>query len=499
MNRNSVYQVLHVFILALAALFIVMPLQAAFAVKTGSKWAVVVGINEYLKEVTPLQCADNDAESFRKVLIERAGFDENNVFLLTSKSKRGNRVPDKSNIIRWMSYVKSNAGPDDTFVFFFSGHGMDKDKESYLLTYEADPYSRDTLTLSALSVSDLRKILMEMSLSRVLLFIDACRNDPRSGKGSDDNVMTDLLSKNLVIAPGASCQKGNSECSFSLTFFSCAVGQRSYEWSEKRMGFFTYHLLKGLNGAAADRSGNVTLASLRRYIARAVPEALQKEKGNDFLQNPWVKGEESALAGEWIICRGAGAAETHDRKGGAAQLSPQKESLTIEDSLKPYPEAPDPYQAGIHRDRGDTYMLGKNYQKAVHEYREALRWAPDYMAAYESLGEAYVKAGDYENATAAYSQAVAINPRNAECFLKRGISYGKKGDFTKALSDLDKALELKPDYAVVHFYRGSILEAMKRSSEALDAYRRYIKTAPPEEEDEKQSAKARIVQLEKKR
>jgi len=481
--------------------------------ETGCRWAVVVGINEYMKEVTPLHCAVNDAREFSRALVDKAGFDESRVFVLTSESRQGNRMPDRSNIIRWISYIKSNAAPDDTFVFFFSGHGMDRDRESYLLTCEADPCSNETLAISALAVSDLRRILKDMPVSRILLFIDACRDDPYAGKGGGDNVMTDMQSRNLVVTEGRASRRGGSECSFALTFFSCGVGQRSYEWNEKGMGFFSYHLQKGLQGGAADRSGNVTLASLRSYVAKAVPEAVQHEKG--LCQNPWVKGDESALAGDWIMCRAAcgpdslsGKTDGADRAGqggGSVRvgtpLQPylDRSGPKADDPLKPFPGAPDLTRAGVHRDHGDTYLLGKSYQKAIHEYSEAVRWDPGYLAAWESLGDAYVKVGEYRKGISAYSHAIAVNPQNADYFVKRGIACGKNGEYAKALCDFDKAVELRPRLAIAHYHRGCSLESAKRYREALDAYRRYIELAPPSEEEEKQSAKARIVQLEKQR
>jgi hypothetical protein len=462
--------------------------------KEGRTWAVVVGIDEYLKDVTPLNCAVNDAESFTRTLTEKAGVSENTVFLLTTKSKSGNRVPDKSNILRWVTYVKTNARPEDTFFFFFSGHGMDMDKETFLLTYEADPQSKETLETSSLKVSDLRKLIMEMPVPRVLLFVDACRNDPRSGKGEKDNKMTGVQAKSLIIGGRNQMAKNDSGSGFSLTFFSCKVGERSYEWTEQGMGFFTYHLIKGMNGAASNDNGNVTLGSIRGYIAKSVPQALQKERGS-LLQNPWVKGDESADADEWILCRGAGAPGTPRNQVPVATPATGAQAPDREDSLDPYPQAPDRAQAGSHRDHGDDYMMRKKIDKAIGEYREALRWDPDYLAVYESLGEAYARAGDFDSAVTTYSKALAKNPRGTEYYVKRAAAYGKKGDFEKALIDLDRALTLSPRSTMTLFQKGSVFESMKRKSEALAAYKKCLEVAPPSDEGIRQKAKEKILQL----
>jgi hypothetical protein len=267
----------------------------------GRRWAVVVGIDHYMNEVTPLSCAEADALRFSKALVESSGFDEKNVFTLLSSAK-GNQIPTTSNIIKRISYIKSNATPDDLFIFFFSGHGMDMDRKSYLLTYEADPYSKDTLEVSSLKVSELSRILRDMPAQRILLFVDACRNDPRGGKGDISNPMTEDQSKGLVIKKQDTAQP-QSDGAFSMTFFSCRVGQRSYEWSEQGMGFFTYHLVKALRGdkGACDPGGKVTLGSLKRYLGTEVPEAVKRERGAAMLQEPWCKGDASATSDDFML------------------------------------------------------------------------------------------------------------------------------------------------------------------------------------------------------
>ncbi|MGV8122064.1 MAG: ankyrin repeat domain-containing protein [Candidatus Xenobiia bacterium LiM19] len=279
--------------------------SGAQGAQSGRRWALVVGINDYKKEVTPLRCAVQDAQVFRKVLVESAGFDDGDVFLLTS-DQTGYRVPERTNIIRWISYIKQNVDKNDTFIFFFSGHGMDTDKGGYLLTMDADPYSVETLDSSSLKISDLKKSIEEMKVARTVLFIDACRNDPRSGKGDAKNPLSDRFSKNLIIRQST---KEKDQSAFSATFFSCKVGERSYEWSEKSMGFFSYFLAAGLMGEALDEKGKVSIDSLDRFISQRVFQAVKRERGED--QTPWVIKEGSSGTGSWIMALSAGSAAKH--------------------------------------------------------------------------------------------------------------------------------------------------------------------------------------------
>ncbi len=119
--------------LRFACLFAVLlvcliPAQGTGAAESKARrWAVIVGVNDYLNEVTPLRCAVNDAEKFRDALIESARFNEKDIFLLTS-GEPGNRKPTRANIIKRIAYIKAEARRDDTFIFFFSGHGMDAEE-----------------------------------------------------------------------------------------------------------------------------------------------------------------------------------------------------------------------------------------------------------------------------------------------------------------------------------------------------------------------------------
>lgn len=273
--------------------------------QSGRRWAIVVGINDYKKEITPLRCAVKDAQAFKRTLIESAGFMDEDIFLLTS-DQTGNRLPEKTNIIRWLSYIRQNVDRNDTFVFFFSGHGMDMDRDSYLLTIDSDPYNEETLNASSLMISYLKKIVEGMKVARTILFIDACRNDPRSGKGDAKNPLSERFAKNLVIGSDTG-EKDQS--AFSSTFFSCRVGERSYEWSEESMGFFSYFVAAGLAGGAADEKGKVSIDSLDSFISKKVQQTVKRERGEN--QTPWVVKEGSSGTGSWALALSAASASRH--------------------------------------------------------------------------------------------------------------------------------------------------------------------------------------------
>ncbi len=308
------------FSIMLLVIFLIYPVRAE---KEGTRWAILVGINDYMKNVTPLKCAVNDAVETQRALLDTSDFNKENTILLSS-AQRDMNLPTKVNIAKWISNVKTRIKPEDTFLFFFSGHGIQMDGEGYLLTFEADPYSEETLDASCLTISDIAKYFRKVKASRILICIDACRDDPRAGaatsrngkdsevlvscskgaeinkakpEGSSNNPMKDSFSRSLLI-PVPSEGTTGADC-FSATFFSCDVGQRSYEWRENSMGFFTYFLVQGLRGGAADSGGVTTIKNLQSYIVANVSRAVKKEKR--CIQTPRILFQREEAAQHWPV------------------------------------------------------------------------------------------------------------------------------------------------------------------------------------------------------
>lgn len=261
------------------------------------RWALVIGIDRYESpDIPPLRCAVADASALVSTLKEVAGFDENRILLLTSDAE-GNRRPTKANVIYWLDYLAGEVRPGDLFVFYFAGHGLTSQGRGYLLPVDADRRTPQTIKVSALGVEEIQAALKRIPAGQVLLLIDACRSQADSGsRGADtETVLTAALAEGLTVA--------GAQDNLAATVFACDKGQRSHEWEERGHGFFTYHLLEGLRGQAADEKGAVTLQGLEAYLGRAVPDSVRREKKQ--VQVPWV--ERSALAGRMLLVPPRGA------------------------------------------------------------------------------------------------------------------------------------------------------------------------------------------------
>ncbi|NUP98358.1 MAG: PEGA domain-containing protein, partial [Armatimonadetes bacterium] len=234
-------------------LAVVMGLGTAQGAET---YVLAVAVDKYrYGTVSELKFAERDAEAFANAFVDR-GVPLDHVTLLMTRNPNVLDRPDSTNIIdRLERFQRVDMTADDTFVFFFSGHGIQVGDESYLLTEET---RMNDVARTALAMADVRKRLEGIKAGNVLLLIDACRNDPKSGgRGDIDNAMSDEFGK--AIRPKIDTARNVA------TFTACAVGQRAYEMPEMQHGAFTYFLLNSIN-----TPNSISVAQLADSVTKQV-------------------------------------------------------------------------------------------------------------------------------------------------------------------------------------------------------------------------------------
>lgn len=278
----------------LAALLMLALSSLAWATPDPHKWAVVVGVNEYQRTgVSDLKFAVSDANMFAQALVEDVGVPKDQIFLYTTDAKEPGEMPRLTNLVFRLEWLQQRVKPEDTVFFYFAGHGVESEGETFLLMDNADNRSKATLTMSTLNASLLFDLLDQCHAKDTLVVLDACRNDPAAGRGDQDNPMTDTMSRGLVFKPTAAAAKERH----LATLFACGVGERSYEWPEKGHGYFTYFLVEGLKA-----QGKVTLGSLSNFVRDKVKVA-SAEAGDN--QQPTLRYEGPGPEG-WVLAQGGG-------------------------------------------------------------------------------------------------------------------------------------------------------------------------------------------------
>jgi len=118
--------------------------------------------------------------------------------------------------------------------------------------------------------------------------------------------------------------------------------------------------------------------------------------------------------------------------------------------------------ADTHFQLGNILYFDGDLDKAIAEYREAIKLNPDYESAHYNLGSALEDKGDLDEAETEFRKAIEINPNNVKACYRLGYILVKKekktkGNLEEAIADFSKAIELKPDFTGAYIKRGYAL------------------------------------------
>ena len=305
-------------------------------------WAIVVGVDKYqLQTITPLRFAGSDAKLLASTLRATMKLPENNTFLFTSDSTDESQRPTLPNIVFRLDWLEKNIDPRDTVLFYFAGHGVAAEDETFLMTEDSDNRSKGTLISTALAGKTLYDQLSRIPAANTLVMLDVCRNDPTRGRGEAPNRLSQEAMRGLVLKPTAtSSPQAVAPAERNMaTLFACSVGQRSWEWNDRKHGFFTYEIVQGLNSAAYSQ-GAVTLGSLTKYVQKSVQENTRRNAAE--IQTPIVRYDGPGLD-SWVLCRNG--AKSADAKVEDSRVRVRGANQTTKTKPGDLINVPDPNEA----------------------------------------------------------------------------------------------------------------------------------------------------------
>jgi Caspase domain len=247
------------------------------------RYALIIGVDKYAdSSISPLDGASNDAKALAGALIRHAGFPSDQVILLAS-DQPPQRQPTREEILLRLSNLRGAVPKDGLLLVAFAGHGVERNGQAYLLPSNARIHGDiELLQETSISVTRMKDSIRAVGVGQALIFLDACRNDPASGRSDSVNPLTDAYMR------GFNFDVRNLEVTAFATLYATEVGKRAYEYKEKRQGYFTWALVEGLQGAAANDRGEVTLSSLIRHVQEAVPKRVLLDLGRSVSQKPFA-------------------------------------------------------------------------------------------------------------------------------------------------------------------------------------------------------------------
>lgn len=226
-------------------------------------YAVLIGFNKYKdrERLSDLQFAERDAQEMYKVLTDPqiGNYSKDNISLI---------IGDVSNDYiqsKLYNQVVKGRTKDDTVLVYYSGHGFIAGdlEDAYLATPEITVSHILNNPAAGLQMKWLyNEIFVRTQARFVILLLDCCHSGAFCPSVKDDN---NALRMNLIEEKDVSGEG-------RIAFVSSPRGVSSRESAPFQNGIFTYYLLEGLRGKAADKeTGEVTMNSLITYVEGRTP------------------------------------------------------------------------------------------------------------------------------------------------------------------------------------------------------------------------------------
>ncbi|HEY0599994.1 pre-peptidase C-terminal domain-containing protein [Brevundimonas sp.] len=211
------------------------PRQAAVA--GGARvFALMVGVSDYADGINDLPFTDEDARKLAETLQRDGSLNDASVVLTNAEATVGG-------VRAAFSRIAAQAGPDDMFLFFFSGHG---DQEPTAVTGLEPDGKSETLVLAdgAITDAELGRLFATLDTRLALLVVDAC--------------FSGGFARNVVDRPGVMGVFSSEEDLTSAVADKFQAG-----------GYLSHFVREGMSGAAdGDGDRLVTAGELATWLRR---------------------------------------------------------------------------------------------------------------------------------------------------------------------------------------------------------------------------------------
>ncbi|HVC08853.1 MAG TPA: ankyrin repeat domain-containing protein [Elusimicrobiota bacterium] len=251
-------------------------------------FAVVVGVEDYARGLPPATFARRDALAVQRHL-EALGVPPDHIRMLLGQDATQAQLA--AYLERWLP---RNADAKSAVFFYFSGHGAadPAGKTAYLVPFDGDP---EFLDKTGFPLSRLYRDLQKLGAARALVLLDSCFS------GAGERSVSDRGERPLV----TEVDWGGPAAGGSVAALTAASGtQTAGVLADQGHGAFTYYLLKGLNGAAKDAQGSVTLSDLYAYLKGRVEKAAALD---NRAQTPQLLPEPPGALGGWALRKKGGS------------------------------------------------------------------------------------------------------------------------------------------------------------------------------------------------
>jgi len=374
----------------------------------GVRKALVIAVSDYDESsgLKSIGFCKNDGQEMHSTLINN-GYD----------------IPDSRKLIGYVDhqrlkktiydfFVDKDNKPDDTLVFYYSGHGVpDKFGTTFLAPSDMDA---DHPFITGFSFDDLTNSMLACNSLRVVTILDSCFSGSLKigkGLGLDSKSGEEAAARaanNIVEEKSNKLKQGVGRC-----LLAASQGyEEAFERQEKDHSVFTYYVLEGLNGNknSVDDDGNVTHDTLGKFIAREFGNLSADKRPK---QTPVRKGEVS---------------------GGEIVLASHPD-------LRKTRESDYYFLFG----KGDDYYRRHNYKEALECYESIIKIQPDNEYALLRKGIILLQTNDYAMALEYFDRLIELNKNSSDAWYYKAKLSARAKDYKNALDCLEKASDINPD------------------------------------------------------
>lgn len=262
-------------------------------------WVVSIGVSQYKNPKINLEYADNDAQTIAQWMETQEGrlFKEVNTLVLI------NEAANRKNILASIGPFLGQADKSDVMLIFIAGHGVkDTDGHYYFVPHNATGNHIESEGMAADEfIRAIGRARRQTDISKLLLWSDTCYAgafdlSEVSAKGrralEEDNKNTADLA--YEIYDGLADELAKAEGYYLLSGAKATEQAREdvqfkFDDEQRAHGAFTYALLEGLKGKAADENGLVKINKLFSWVNERVPRL------TGGMQHPWQQMEGTDL------------------------------------------------------------------------------------------------------------------------------------------------------------------------------------------------------------
>ena len=226
-------------------------------------WLLLVGVNKYQdKRLPSLRYSAVDCQGLAAAVEDATqGFPQRSIRVYHDLSSR---LPTLSTVRSSLNEIAAAAQPQDTILFYFSGHGILESNSQQAFLCLADTEVED-LDKTGLSLQEILQVLANSQAQTQLVWLDACHSGSLTFRGARNDI-TEALLPNPTSEMVELLRHRAKQSKGFYALLSCDTNQQSWEFPELGHGVFTYYLMRGLRGEAADPQGLIDADGLYRYV-----------------------------------------------------------------------------------------------------------------------------------------------------------------------------------------------------------------------------------------